>query len=85
MASQAQEPGFSTPHHDALDTASPGPAAGLPNWDRLSQRVAFALSIHAAQTRKGTDTPYIPHPLAVTGIVLDDAVEDQGAHQEPVI
>ncbi len=99
MVSQAKEPGFGAPHVATPDTDSPGPAAGLPSWDRLSQGVAFALHIHAAQTRKGTDTPYISHLLAVAGIVLEhggdedqaiaamlhDAVEDQGAHQEPVI
>jgi len=76
-----------------LDLSSP------PNWDRLAQGIAFALSIHAEQTRKGTETPYISHLLAVTAIVLEyggdeeqaiaamlhDAIEDQGAHQEPVI
>ena len=70
-----------------------------PNWDRLAQGIAFALSIHAEQMRKGTETPYISHLLAVTAIVLEyggdeeqaiaamlhDAIEDQGAHQEPVI
>ena len=99
MVGQANEPGFDVPHDATPDMASPGPAAVLPNWDRLSQGVAFALTIHAAQTRKGTDTPYISHLLAVAGIVLEhggdedqaiaallhDAVEDQGAHQEPVI
>ena len=99
MVGQANGLGFGAPRDDDLDTVSPGPASETPNWDRLSQAVAFALSIHAAQTRKGTETPYISHLLAVAGIVLEhggdedqaiaamlhDAVEDQGAHQEPVI
>jgi (p)ppGpp synthase/HD superfamily hydrolase len=52
----------------------------------------FAIRTHAAQTRKGTDIPYISHLLAVSAIVLEfggsedqaiaallhDAVEDGG-------
>jgi (p)ppGpp synthase/HD superfamily hydrolase len=76
-------------------------AAETPNlrWARLSEAVAFALEIHADQTRKGTDTPYISHLLGVSSLVLEhggdedqaiagllhDAVEDQGAHQLAVI
>ena len=69
------------------------------NWDRLAEAAAFALTIHADQTRKGSETPYISHLLGVSSLVLEhggdqdqaiaallhDAVEDQGAHQEPVI
>jgi (p)ppGpp synthase/HD superfamily hydrolase len=54
--------------------------------------VALAIQLHAEQTRKGTDIPYISHLLAVTAIVLEhggneeeaiaallhDAVEDAG-------
>jgi (p)ppGpp synthase/HD superfamily hydrolase len=54
--------------------------------------LAFAAQLHGEQTRKGSDTPYISHLLAVTAIALDhgatedeaiaavlhDAVEDQG-------
>jgi (p)ppGpp synthase/HD superfamily hydrolase len=57
------------------------------------------MSIHAEQTRKGTETPYIGHLLGVASLVLEnggdedqaiagllhDAIEDQGAHQESVI
>ena len=59
----------------------------------------FAMTIHADQVRKGADTPYLGHLLGVASLVLEnggdedqaiagllhDAVEDQGAHQEPVI
>lgn len=68
-------------------------------WHRLAEAAAFALRIHAAQTRKGTDTPYISHLLGVASLVLEhggdedqaiagllhDAIEDQGAEQEAVI
>jgi (p)ppGpp synthase/HD superfamily hydrolase len=68
-------------------------------WRRLAKAIEFALEIHAQQKRKGTDTPYVSHLLGVTSLVLEhggdeeqaiaamlhDAVEDQGAHLEPVI
>jgi (p)ppGpp synthase/HD superfamily hydrolase len=52
----------------------------------------YARIIHAAQRRKGTDTPYVSHPIGVAELVLEhggsetqaiaallhDAVEDQG-------
>ena len=57
--------------------------------------LAFAAQLHADQRRKGSDTPYISHLLAVTAIALDhgateneaiaallhDAVEDQGGQE----
>ena len=55
----------------------------------------FAARLHAKQTRKGSDTPYISHLLAVAAIALEhgateseaiaallhDAVEDQGGQE----
>jgi (p)ppGpp synthase/HD superfamily hydrolase len=57
--------------------------------------LAYAARLHAGQMRKGSDTPYISHLLAVTSIALDhgateneaiaallhDAVEDQGGQE----
>jgi GTP pyrophosphokinase len=68
-------------------------------WKRLAEGVVFALAVHAKQRRKGTDAPYVSHLFGVAGLVLEhggdeeqaiaamlhDAVEDQGAHLEPVI
>lgn len=68
-------------------------------WSRLAEAVGFALKVHALQMRKGTDTPYVSHLLGVASLVLEhggdeeqamaamlhDAVEDVGAHLEPVI
>jgi (p)ppGpp synthase/HD superfamily hydrolase len=68
-------------------------------WARLSEATAYALELHARQTRKGTDRPYISHLLQVAGLVLEhggdeeqaiagllhDAIEDVGAEQEVVI
>jgi GTP pyrophosphokinase len=59
---------------------------------RFEDALQYAARLHASQTRKGTDTPYIAHLLAVTAIVLEhggdedeaiaallhDAAEDQG-------
>lgn len=60
--------------------------------ERFHEAMAYASRLHAGQQRKGSDTPYIAHLLAVTAIVLEhgatedeaiaallhDAVEDQG-------
>ena len=68
-------------------------------WNRLAAAVEFALTAHAQQKRKGTDTPYVSHLLGVASLVLEhggdeeqamaamlhDAVEDQGSHLEPII
>lgn len=76
--------------HDWLMTA---PHASLgPDYARALE---YATIIHAAQIRKGTDTPYIEHPVAVAELVLEhggteteaiaallhDAVEDQGGRR----
>jgi (p)ppGpp synthase/HD superfamily hydrolase len=59
---------------------------------RFEEALVFAVRLHAGQTRKGTDTPYIAHLLAVASIVIEhgasedeaiaallhDAAEDQG-------
>ncbi|MDB6060967.1 MAG: phosphohydrolase [Verrucomicrobiaceae bacterium] len=66
---------------------------------RFSTAVALAITAHATQTRKGTQIPYIAHPLAVSALTLEfggdedqsiaallhDAVEDGGAHYETII
>jgi (p)ppGpp synthase/HD superfamily hydrolase len=60
--------------------------------DRFEDALVYATRLHAAQRRKGSDTPYIAHLLGVTALVLEaggdedmaiaallhDAVEDQG-------
>jgi (p)ppGpp synthase/HD superfamily hydrolase len=59
---------------------------------RFEEALVYAARLHAGQTRKGTDIPYIGHLLGVTSIVLQnggdedqaiaallhDAVEDAG-------
>ena len=60
----------------------------------FSDAMSFASDLHAMQTRKGTDIPYISHLIGVSSLVLEhggnvdeaiaallhDAVEDQGHH-----
>ena len=64
----------------------------MPSTERFCEALEYAVRLHAAQRRKGSDTPYIAHLLSVTAIVLEhgasedeaiaallhDAVEDQG-------
>ena len=59
---------------------------------RFEQALTFAYRLHAAQTRKGGDIPYMSHLMGVCGLVMEhggnedqciaallhDAVEDQG-------
>jgi hypothetical protein len=60
--------------------------------ERFEEALKYAASLHRAQVRKGTNSPYVTHVLAVAAIVgenggtedeviaalLHDAVEDQG-------
>lgn len=62
--------------------------------ERFSAALCFAARLHAGQTRKGTDIPYLAHLLAVASLVLEhggdedeaiaallhDAIEDQAAY-----
>lgn len=59
---------------------------------RFEEALVWAARLHAGQTRKASDVPYVAHLLAVAGLVLDhggdeddaiaallhDAIEDQG-------
>jgi len=68
-------------------------------WELLAKVITYALDIHAAQTRKGAETPYIGHLLGVASLVLEhggdeqqamagmlhDAIEDCGGEQEEII
>ena len=45
---------------------------------RLDAAFEYAREVHALQTRKGTDAPYIGHLMGVSSIVLDDGgTEDE--------
>ena len=41
------------------------------NTPRFRDALLYAAELHAAQTRKASDTPYIAHLLAVAAIVLE--------------
>lgn len=70
-------------------------SARTPRFDasgRFLEALAYAAGLHARQTRKGTDTPYVAHLLGVCALVIEhgggedeaiaallhDAPEDQG-------
>jgi (p)ppGpp synthase/HD superfamily hydrolase len=60
----------------------------------FERALTFATRLHAAQTRKQTEIPYIAHLISVAGLVLEyggnrdeaiaallhDSIEDQGTH-----
>ena len=46
--------------------------------DRLGEAVEFARRHHGAQVRKGTETPYLFHLLAVAALAIEDASSDVG-------
>lgn len=66
---------------------------------RIAKALALAVEAHDGQKRKGTNIPYVAHPMAVAAIALDygatedqaiaallhDVLEDGGAHYAPVI
>jgi (p)ppGpp synthase/HD superfamily hydrolase len=68
-------------------------SGGLMPTGRLASALLVAIDAHSGQKRKGTDIPYISHPIAVAAIALEhgadedqamaallhDAVEDGGA------
>jgi (p)ppGpp synthase/HD superfamily hydrolase len=67
----------------------------LPYTEKFEEALPYAARLHRDQTRKGTDTPYVIHLLAVAAIVgenggtedevvaalLHDAPEDQGGEE----
>ncbi len=38
---------------------------------QFDQALVYAVHIHAAQVRKGSETPYVAHLLGVCGIALE--------------
>jgi (p)ppGpp synthase/HD superfamily hydrolase len=67
----------------------------LPYGEKFEEALLYAARLHQDQTRKGTDTPYVNHLLAVAAIVgesggtedevvaalLHDGPEDQGGEE----
>ena len=68
------------------------------NTKRIEDAIAFALTAHDGQTRKGEETPYIVHPVVVAlilakhdfsddviiGGILHDVIEDTSVSKEDV-
>lgn len=46
---------------------------------RFDEALKYAHEVHAGQTRKGTNAPYIGHLLGVASIVLDDGGDEDEA------
>ena len=67
--------------------------------DRIAKALALAVEAHDGQKRKGTNIPYVSHPMGVAAIALDygadedqaiaallhDVLEDGGSRFAPVI
>ena len=67
--------------------------------ERIGRALALAVQAHDGQKRKGTEIPYLAHPMGVASIALDhgadedqaiaallhDAVEDGGQHFAKII
>ena len=67
--------------------------------ERIANALSLAMKAHDGQKRKGTNIPYVAHPMGVAAIALDygatedqaiaallhDVLEDGGAHFAPVI
>jgi len=50
----------------------------MPLTTRFQEALVYACQAHAAQKRKGTETPYVSHLLAVTALALENgATEDE--------
>lgn len=46
---------------------------------RFVEAMAYAVEIHAGQTRKGSAIPYVSHPMAVCSLVLEDGGSEDEA------
>ena len=46
---------------------------------RYAEAVAYATEAHAGQVRKGTDIPYITHPIAVSSLVIEHGGDENQA------
>ena len=53
----------------------------MPLSPDFAESLTFATHLHGAQTRKGTEIPYVSHLLSVAGLVLEfGGTEDAGQH-----
>ena len=47
--------------------------------ERIAQALALAVQAHNGQKRKGTETPYIAHPMGVASIALEHGADEEQA------
>lgn len=47
--------------------------------DRIAQALALAVEAHHGQKRKGTQIPYVAHPMGVASIALDHGADEDQA------
>jgi (p)ppGpp synthase/HD superfamily hydrolase len=47
--------------------------------ERFDEALAYAVRLHAAQLRKGTEIPYVSHLLGVCALVLEDGGDEHEA------
>lgn len=47
--------------------------------ERIGRALALAVEAHDGQKRKGTDIPYLAHPMGVASIALDHGADEDQA------
>jgi len=47
--------------------------------EKISMALALAVEAHTGQKRKGTDIPYVAHPMGVASIALDHGADEEQA------
>ena len=47
--------------------------------DRIAQALALAVEAHDGQKRKGTEIPYVAHPMGVASIALEHGADEEQA------
>lgn len=52
---------------------------------RFHDALVYAAEVHADQSRKGSDTPYVSHLLAVAGLVIEDGAAAGQLSEDEVI
>jgi len=52
---------------------------------RFEQALVYAHTVHAPQRRKGSDTPYVAHLLAVAALVIEDGAAAGELREDEVI
>jgi len=76
VSRDASSPDFAARPSDApADSTRAGPVLG----PRFLEAVAFALESHTHQRRKGSNAPYLAHPLAVAAEVLEHGADEDEA------